>query len=181
MWWGSLVVTGWRLLIFLPVKFLPHKRGEGVDWTSSDWYCVELRHLFHCPVFNNRTSILLSYCCLAASFHRLCILFLSLLVCKHLVLQLVSTQVMWKGCSHNMEKLFSWFTKHRISLLKSEVNLKATKYLLGWDFLDLGQQNPKHSDARKSAVECLMLKVYCRLNLHMIWAQLFLNKKFCPH
>lgn len=42
------------------------------------------------------------------SFHRLCILFLSLLVCKHLVLQLVSTQITWKVSSHNMEMLFLW-------------------------------------------------------------------------
>lgn len=66
---------------------------HGDHWMDDS--CVELRRLFHCPVFNSKTSILLSYCYLAVRFCVLYILLLSLHAHMDLPLQLVSTQVMW--------------------------------------------------------------------------------------
>jgi len=99
--------VGWSQIVILTVNFQPFKGG--VDQTGSDWCYIELRHLFCNLTFNNRISL----------FYFLIFTWQQVSRPPHFVLELTLMQVSCpsacihssyaKGCSHSIEKLFSWF------------------------------------------------------------------------
>ena len=104
-WWGSLTVMGSQLMIILTVNFQPFKGGGSPNQFPLMLHWAEAYVL---SSYLQEQNTCLNLSSLHNMFHDLHILFLSLRLCKPPVLQLISTQVMWKAvltvwksCSHD--------------------------------------------------------------------------------
>lgn len=88
--------------------------------TISHWCCLELRHLFCCLIFNNTTSILISYLNLSTSStpsSSICswaYIYASLLSFRLYPEGTCYNSCYGKGYSRNIEKLCSWFKLNSI-------------------------------------------------------------------